>query len=397
MKKIISILFIAVVLSGCATISGYETGYITRKPKKREESAFVNWMKYTFFYQGQQLLNPDRVFRKLIGRPRQAINIDENGEVPDNSFYTNRDITRMTLEEIRRGPCENAGPVGKISISRVKETGVSPGFFGRDEAGTMYLFKFDPLARGGQGPGAPPAPAYPELATGAEIVGNRILYALGYYVPQMWLVTVEGTGDERFDGKRAMASKFLEGELLGFFRYNNHIHRRELRALKIAQGWINNPDCKDANTLVAWRDGVAYNYLIDFNCSLGSAGHGPKDPASGWENTWDFEEFFTDLFTFDLDTEPYDKDAKSFSPAVGLFDANYDPGRWEPNYPNTAFEEITDEDARWMASKIAQFTDEKIRAAVEAAQYSRKEDEDYIVDILIKRRDIILKTYGVKQ
>jgi hypothetical protein len=373
-----------VALSGCATISGYQTGYITRKPKKREESAFVNWMKYTFFYQGQQLLNPERVLRKLIGRPKQAINIDENGEVPDNSFYTNRDIAAMTLEEIRRGPCSGPGPVGEISITKLKETGVAPGFFGRDEAGVMYLFKFDP-------------PGYPELATGAEIAGNRILYCLGYFVPEMYLLTVEGTGDERFDGKRAMASKFLEGELLGFFRYNNHIHRRELRALKIAQGWINNTDCKDANTLVAWRDGVAYNYLIDFNCSLGSAGHGPKDPASGWENIWDFEEFFTDLVTLDLDKEPYDKNAKPFSPAVGLFDANYDPRRWEPNYPNTAFEEITDEDARWMAEKISQFADEKIRAAVQAARYSRQEDEDYIVDILIKRRDIILRTYGVKE
>ena len=384
MKRLISILFIAVALSGCATTSHYETGFITRKPKKREESTFVNWMKYTFFYQGQQMLNPERVFRKLIGCPKQAINIDENGQVPDNSFYTNRDISTMTLDDIRRGPCQGAGPVGKISISKVKETGVAPGFFGRDETGTMYLFKFDP-------------PGYTELATGAEIVGNRILYALGYYVPQMWLVTVEGTGDERFDGKRAMASKFLEGELLGFFRYNNHIHRRELRALKVAQGWINNTDCKDANTIVVWRRGVAYNYLIDFNSSLGSDGHGPKDPSRGWENTWDFKEFFTDLVTFDLDKEPYDKGAKPFSPAVGLFDANLDPRRWEPNYPNTAFEEMTDEDARWMASKIAGFTDEKIRAAVEAGEYSRQEDEDYIVDILIKRRDIILKTYGVKE
>ena len=59
-----------------------------------------------------------------------------------------------------------------------KELGTQPGFWIRDQAGRRYLLKFDP--RG-----------YPDLATGAELVSSKILYALGWNVPEYHLFSLD--------------------------------------------------------------------------------------------------------------------------------------------------------------------------------------------------------------
>src|SRR5688500_7722864 len=52
-----------------------------------------------------------------------------------------------------------------------------------------------------------------------------------------------------------------------------------------------------------------------------------------------------------------------------------------------------DDDAFWAARRIAAFSDELIRAAVRAGQYSDPKAEKYLGDVLIKRRDKILALY----
>jgi hypothetical protein len=52
---------------------------------------------------------------------------------------------------------------------------VTPGFLIEDSAGAKYLLKFDP-------------PAYPELASGADVVVSKFFYALGYHVPENYIV-----------------------------------------------------------------------------------------------------------------------------------------------------------------------------------------------------------------
>ena len=47
-----------------------------------------------------------------------------------------------------------------------------------------------------------------------------------------------------------------------------------------------------------------------------------------------------------------------------------------------------------MANRIASLSTQQIRAAVRAACYSRKEDADYITEVLIQRRNIIARSYG---
>jgi len=75
---------------------------------------------------------------------------------------------------------------------------------------------------------------------------------------------------------------------------------------------------------------------------------------------------------------------------VGHIDVeNFDPGRWKPNYPIVAFENMTDADAVWATRIILSFTDEQIRAAVKSGRFSDPEAEETLTAILIERRDRI--------
>ena len=368
------------VLAGCRSAPGPD--WVHERPKSAEEPFLVLWLKNNYFHPIGRLLALDRHLGRLLGETYEAANVLPDGSVPDSSFYTNRDISHLTPEDIYLGGTTQPGPTPPFTITAVKTTGAAAGFFGNDATGAKFLFKLD-------------LPGWPELTTGAEVVASRLLWALGYNVPEMYVVTIEGTGDARFDGKRAMVSRFLPGEIVGPFKYFGVSERREVRALKLAQGWINNVDCTDFNTLITWHaeEGVARYWLLDFSSALGASDRGPKRPRQGWEYTWDVFEQISDLFTLGLDREPYDRDAQPFSPAVGLFDDNYDPWRWKPLMPNMAFWEMTGSDARWLAEKIAAFTPEQLGAAVAAGQYSRAADRDYLLQTLLRRQAIICRTF----
>ena len=380
MKRARPILVVlAAALAGCIRHDLARTNWVTTEPRAHEEPArWKTWFKNTYLYP------VGRWFMRPAG---EAANLDEHGDVPTGSFYVKRDISKLTPEEIQRGPCVSLEVPAPMSIKSVKEHPVKPGFFGKDAQGTRYLFKFDP-------------PGYPELCTGAEAVATRLLWALGYRVPANRICTIEGTGDARFDGKRALASEFISGKILGPWKFRDAYRRREMRALKVVSAWINHTDACDHNTLVAWRDGTAYYCLLDFDNSLGAHTLGPKEPWHGWRHKWDAEEQLRTIGTLGLylvfRKVPYDPAAPVVSQAVGRFDTRVDPRRFKNCFPNYAFREMTESDAVWMARKLAQFTPAQIRAAVRAGRYSNKRDEDYLVKTLRQRRDAICRIYGVE-
>src|SRR5436190_17452207 len=81
-------------------------------------------------------------------------------------------------------------------------------------------------------------------------------------------------------------------------------------------------------------------------------------------------------------------------PAIGKFEGNrFDPRTWRPQTPTAAYLEMRDDDAFWAARRVAAFTDDLIRAAVHAGEYSDPNAEKYLGDVLIKRRDKIMSIY----
>ena len=64
--------------------------------------------------------------------------------------------------------------------------------------------------------------------------------------------------------------------------------------------------------------------------------------------------------------------------------------------PTAAYYEMRADDAFWAARRVMAFSDELIRAIVKTGQYSDPEAEQYLGDVLIKRRDKIGRAYLTK-
>ena len=171
----------------------------------------------------------------------------------------------------------------------------------RAEAGGLRAGLHDARrARATSGSSSFDATGYPEAATGAILVANKIFWALGYWQVENHLITrraaISSTSPTQAtftppsgqapadDGQttsrtccarahasadgsyRAVAARALPGRSLGGFRYYGtrpddpndivpHEHRRELRALKVFGAWTNLVDMKAGNTLDTLVDG----------------------------------------------------------------------------------------------------------------------------------------------
>ena len=361
--------------------------------------------------------------------PAQAVNT--LGEVPDNSWFTNRIGSRpMSIKELLRGPGDENGPSmeGKWRITAAKTQGISPGFRIRDSRGNRYVMKFDPISN-------------PEMATSADVLGSAFFHALGYNVPENYLVTfdedklvigdsttlVDAGGRERpmlprdvtetmrkvprdAQGRiRAVASYFLKGKMLGEFRYHGtrsddpndvvpHEHRRDLRGLFVFCAWLGHDDSRSINTLDALveENGLKYikHHLLDFGSILGSATEKANTARGGNAYFYETKPAFLQIFTLGLYVPRWARVRYRTFPSLGLFDyRTFEPEKWKPEYPNPAYDNRVPDDTFWAAKRVMSFTDEQIRAIVKLAKYSDPEAEAWLVKCLIERRNKIGETY----
>jgi hypothetical protein len=361
----------------------------------------------------------------------RAVNVNTLDEVPDSSWWTNRILaTRMTPEEIARGANTGSGPAdGVWTIVGAKTEGRSPGFRITDRTGQLYFIKFDP-------------PANPEMASGAEVVTTPLFHALGFHVPENYLVRLrrenlrigpdakvyrEFSGQEtpllpddvddllarvahNADGTyRALASKAVEGKPLGPFRYYGtrpddpndvfaHEHRRELRGMRVFAAWLNHDESRSINSQdsLVNRDGrrVVRHFLIDFGSTLGSGTTQAQRPRAGNEYLWEARPTLLTMVTLGLYVRPWLKVEYPEMPSVGRFEgAFFQPQFWKPEYPNPAFTNARPDDLFWAARRVAAFSDEAIRAVVANGHYTNKAAELYLGDVIIVRRDKIARYY----
>lgn len=386
-------------------------------------------IKKQMFDQISQSFDFARQARNLSGNLREAINVNAFDEVPNSSWFTNRNHVRpLSIEEIHRGP--NRAPLGPDTsgiwtIVSVKTEGVTPGVNFVDPLGERYVLKFEP--RG-----------YSEMTSGAEVVSTKLFYAAGYHVPENYIVNfnpkilkikdgleyVDGdvrrrpfTEDDlrqevmkrvevQANGKiRAAASKFLEAKaFLGPFKYKGrrsddqndfipHEHRRELRGLRVIASWLNHYDTKDNNTLdVFTHEGYVRHYLIDFGSTLGSQGDEPMPPYIGHENAFDLHHIGVNWLTLGLYVRSWEKSGPVKYKSIGHFTSDiFHPEKYKFILPNPAFELMTDRDAFWGAKIVASFSNAQILAAVEEGQYSDPAAKKYLYQTIVERRDIIAR------
>lgn len=380
------------------------------------------------FDQALELLDLDRNVRKLSGNPTQAKNTNSFDEVPNCSWFTNRQglpQTRLTRQELLRGYHVTDGPdtTGIWKLFRPKIGGTTPGFWVEDSRGDQYLIKFD-------------LPTSPELATSAAAMGSRFFYACGYNVSQetivYWrperLVIREGATIKGSDGlKRPLLMEDIEkilanvyhdkegrirsiaslnvGNVKGPFMFEGvrkddpndwcpHEHRRELRGLYVIASFVNHYDIKDHNSMDVYvgEDGEGYlrHYLMDFGSTFGSAGGEPKAPWNGFSNIFDLRDVSVSLVTLGLKKWAWQDVQPIRYPSVGYFDSeSFRPRKFDPINPNPAFEQITFQDGYWGAKIVMSFTDDDLAAIVESGEFSNRKAREYLLQTLIERRDKI--------
>ncbi|MBN2211416.1 MAG: hypothetical protein JW709_08475 [Sedimentisphaerales bacterium] len=378
--QIFGLFFLANTYLGCHHQYYGKAGFVRPENAPDGFSKDETWQiffKTTYFYPVRDVFDLELQWSRLTGRPSEAADVTANGEVPDSSFYINRDITCLSPERLAQGPNTTDKPMQPFTILKVKTSGGSRGFFAQDGRGDKYLVKLDD-------------PDYPDCGSGAEIIAARIYWALGYRVPESYLVTITGTGDAQFDGQRALASKFVPGETRGGWKYNWVRDRREFRALKLVAMWLNDLDRSDNNNIAAVHDDLITFYMLDFNSALGSWQGRAKEPWQGCQYRWDVEKQFLTVITLGLYRWDCQLEDIYESPAIGRLAAEFDPDQWRAEKSNPAFDRMTPADAKWMADKIEQFTSEQLTAVIKTAQLSNPRDEQRLLEILLARREIIL-------
>jgi len=395
------------------------------EPKERESGFYDYFFKGQIVEHAKQSLDAPRWVRRVVGHPKQASNVNALDEVPDSSWYTNRHhLHPMSIEELVRGPNRGGPPdFAHATITKAKNSGVSPGFMLKDVKGQSYLIKLDNVN-------------YPRLQSAAEVVSTKILYAAGYNVPENYVATIDPneleigdkveitdhTGKKRAltrddldemlrgaarmpDGRyRVMASKILPGKPKGPFpqvglRIDDpndlipHEHRRELRGLRVIASWIDDWDLKEAQSLDMYVEegGRKFlrHYLLDFGSSLG-ADTEPTEYYHGHEYGLDGRSILKEIFTLGAYTSAGEKRGLPVSSEVGLFrSGDFDPEGWKQTYPSVMFDNLTDQDAFWATRIILSFTEPELRGMVETGEYRDPKDIDYIVRTLMERRQIL--------
>jgi hypothetical protein len=393
---------------------------------RRKLSDFYDLISHTVATPGEP--------RRPAGKPIPARAVNTLGEPLQGSWWVKRHFYKpMSLEQLVIGPGNDHPPSmrGQWAVVGVKNEGITPGFVMLDANEELFYIKFDSLTN-------------PEMATGADHVAVRLLHALGYHVPENYIVEfpedilvldkdvtiadrlgrrrkmtgrdltellmkVPKTADGRY---RATASRAILGTGIGPYRYYGrrrddpndfvpHEHRRDLRGFAVVAAWIGHDDSRAINTYdaVVEEGGQEFikHYILDLGSTLGSGTQRANSPRSGGEYLFSWKRSAIQLFSLGLAVPGWSMARFPDIPSVGRFEHEYfDPETWLPEYPNPAFLHRLPDDEFWAAKQILAIRDDEIRAIVKSARYSDPRAEAWIVECLTRRRDKIGRAYFKK-
>ena len=363
-----------------------------------------------------------------------SMGINTMGEVLDGLWYVNRhERNRMTPEELMRGSGDDDPPSAEQSweVLTVKRYDARPGLLVADADNTMYLLRFDP-------------PGRMELSTGASMVASRIFHALGYFVPQNYVVEFDrsrlvaspegadinavGAAQKLMEDDidlflrhaptnssglfRAVATKVPAGDLLGPYSFygvrsddpndiNPHEHRRDLRGLRVISAWLGYNWIRPLATMDFLEEvngvKVIRHYIVDFFSALGSGFQAVKHAREGHETWFEWDQAVKNFFGFGIYAPKWQRASYPGIRSVGRFEyETFAPEDWMANTHLTPLANHLPDDDYWAARKVMAFSDDDIRALVKVGRYSDPRAEDWLVECLIKRRDKIGKTYFSK-
>jgi hypothetical protein len=391
------------------------------RPPKRIHSSHGDAYRQAVVYALARPLRGSRILGSA-----DPLDVNDFGEVVDSPWFENRiGRRRMTPGEVARGPDRIDGPApGSLTVISGKSSGVTPGFVVRDRSGERFVVKLD-------------AKGYLGLASGAEVISTKLLFAAGYHVPENYVVDLEASrlvlgdgattkgrygeeiplGEPEFDAildgafhegrARAIFSRFIDGKILGPFPFEGvaegdpndrlaHERRRSVRGMWIFAAWLDNIDVRPLNTLDAFvpvtPDGLGYvkHYWIDFGTALGSSGGLPKPPAYGRAYAVDWGRIGRRALSLGAYEEPWERGVSMRYASVGPFEP-FDPERWVPQNPTPPFDRASPLDRFWAASILARFDEAHIAAAVATARHPEPGAAEHVVAVLRARQLALLR------
>lgn len=371
----------------------------------------------------------------------EATNANALDEVADSAWFTNRlGQHEMSVEEIAAGPCKKPldpnSPDGSWLIDKGKSDGATPGFRIKLPDKRKYMLKGD-------------FDEQPERPSAASAMGVRFYWAAGFWVscddvvyfkpsllklsPGLTVTTNEGVtydfdqkrlddivekSPHRGDTIRMQSSQWLDGLPIGPFKYDGtkdddpndvvaHEDRRELRGAKLLAAWINHFDAREQNTMNVWfsddpknpdaSPGYVRHYYLDVSDSFGSVW--AWDGISrrlGYSYYLDFPHVAQDFITFGLLDRRWNTVQKPTGGGelFGYFRGDdFDPETWHPGYPNPAFSRMSERDGAWMARIIARFSPDAVAAIVKVGDFTKPENEAYILNVVLERQRRIVRRY----
>ncbi|MEQ9503039.1 MAG: hypothetical protein RIT81_39580 [Deltaproteobacteria bacterium] len=425
-----TLVLIAGAVSACATTGPISDVRFEDRPivwKVTDDAHVEERPEITSFQRAHHVFDSiiaEPIDRALAAPPvMRAKNVNAIGGVPDSSWFENR---FLTPEEVLRGPGREVdAPTPPFVVKSAKQGGMSVGFIVEDARGLKFILKFDDAA-------------HPEMKSAANIVAQRLFYALGYHVPEDHIAYFspdelriseevelmlngarlkldrelldELLADVGRDeaGIRGLFSRFLEGEPIGGWTAEGrraddpndiieHQHRRELRGLHMFAAWLEHTDFKKDNRLDVFvsrgERSFVQHYLVDFDKTLGVNATLHPRAVDGFAVAWDVGYALATLPTFGLWTRPWERIAPVHGMrGIARFQSEvFLPDEWVPKYPQPVFRERTRYDELWAASVLAKVTPAHIEAAVRAAQYTDPKAEAYMVRTLVERRRTLLE------
>jgi hypothetical protein len=362
--------------------------------------------------------------RHGLGVPdrQTALDVNSLGEVPDSTWFTNRIGAReMTADELRRGPNTDDGPVAPLRVVELRAD--RRGMRVEDARGLAFFVELDPWDR-------------PELGSTADVITQRLLWAVGYNVPENSIVFFDREelalapgARKRVDGRedaltpadvdafladqphagarryRALASKLLPGRAVGPYAERGtrrddpndripHEHRRDVRGQYVFFAWLAHTDVNASNRLDMWVEdpalpgrGHVVHYLLDFDRALGGLSLTRDEPWDGMSYGIDYGFILASALSFGLWRRPWEDFAPPGLRGVGRFDAaHFVPHRFKTRRYYAPFLHKDDLDCFWAAKILMRLRPEHIRAAVESAELSDPRSTEYLIDTLIERQ-----------
>jgi hypothetical protein len=373
----------------------------------------------------------------------EAVNVNSMDEVPDSAWFTNRlGVRPMSLDELRLNACpkdkllDPDDPDGSWVIDKGKTEGSTPGFRMQVKGKGKYLVKVE--AHG------------PDRQVASTVIGEALYYATGYYAsceqalwvrPSIFKLTPglearrgnfgnlypfdQKAVDEMFKGStmrggllRVSASSWVPGYGIEQSQFEGtrpddpndvipHENRRELRGARILAAWIGNVDCREGNSFDTWMadtkggapdssPGHVVHYQMGTSAALGNVW--ADDELSrrfGYSYILDWSDIGKDFVTLGAVPRVYETVSKV--PGQEIFGywnvANFEPDRWKNEYPNPAFDRMTERDAAWMTRILARFTPLMVHTLVEMGKLTNPSNAAYLESVLTGRLDKILERY----